>query len=351
MKSAPLARLAKIVLACAAISAIALIGGGGLIVDYALRVVPIPQLLVSRHDDRTYLAARLSRIPRLHDAKSGQTQINVLGASAVRESFISADAALSSAISARLGRPVTMNTLGSTDQNLRETLVLVDNAATAADCFNFVGISPLRFRFPEEAPIRIPLRSTALARFDRERGSSWRLGKSLASHYHWPWLSRWLTWRFAEDRVENVAYVATRHLLPRTLPKKIMEREWRKLAAKTPGILRHMPLNMGLLENIIETSRSRGCKTVLFEQVHHPVIVALQRPIESTYRAYLTRVLKKYHVSYVNYRDHIELEGSHFADHLHLSIAGKKLVEEWFVNQIVDSDIMRSVHDGAFYKS
>ena len=317
-------------------------------VDYALRVVPIPQLLASRHDDRTYLAARLARIPGLHAAESGQIQINVLGASAVRESFISADAALSSAISARLGRAVAINTLGSTDQNLRESLVLVDNAATAADCFNFVGISPLRFRSPEEAPIRIPLRSTALARFDRERGSSWRLDKSIASHYHWPGLSRWLTTRFAEHRVENVAYVATRYISPRALPKRIPERKWRKLTAKTPDILRHMPLNMVLLENIIETSRSRGCTAVLFEQVHHPTVVELQRPIEDTYRAYLTRVLEKYHVPYVNYRDHLELHGEHFADHLHLSAAGKKRFEEWFVNQIVDSDIMRSVHGGAY---
>jgi hypothetical protein len=112
-----------------------------------------------------------------------------------------------------------------------------------------------------------------------------------------------------------------------------------------------MALNMALLENIIETSMSRGCTTVLFEQVHHPVLVELQRPIEGTYRAHLKPLIEKYHLSYLNYRDHIELDGGHFADHLHLGVTGKKLFEGWFVDEIAGSDGRHSADSGACCKS
>lgn len=328
-----------------------LVGFGGFIVDYALRVVPVSQLLASDYDDHTYLAALLARKPDAQASGSPHIQINVVGASAVREAFLSANAALSSLLSARLGRPVVLNTLGSSAQNLRESLVLVDNAATGAPCFDFVGISPLRFQFPEDAAVRIPLRSAALARFDRERGAARRLGDALASYYHWPWLSRWLTARIAQQRDENVSYVAARYLEPLFIAKASLDSEWRRLESKTPLILRNMAANMDLLEDIVETSVSRGCTTVLFEQVHHPVMVELQRPVERAYRAQLEPVIEKFRLSYVNYRDHIALDASHFADHLHLGATGKKLFEDWFVDEMAAAAARRSADGGACCRS
>ncbi|NIP47261.1 MAG: hypothetical protein GWN21_13730 [Gammaproteobacteria bacterium] len=347
MKSVSRRRITTAIVTCVGILTIGLIGLGGLVVDYALRAVPVSQLLISHIDDHTYLAALLARKSQADTAGTSHTQINVIGASAVRESFLSGNAAMSSALTGRLGRHVVLDTLASSAQNLRESLVLVDNAAKGTDCLDFLGISPLRFQFPENAPVRIPLRSDALASFERKRHSSRGARKVLASYYHWPWLSRWVTARVAKPRDENVSYVATRYLESLSIPESHLDSEWRRLEAKTPVILRNMTRNMELLATIIETSISRGCTPVLFEQVHHPALLELQRPIEDTYRLHLQSLIEKFRLSYLNYREDIELDESHFADHLHLGITGKKIFENWFVNEITVSAFVRSADGGA----
>ena len=100
---------------------------------------------------------------------------------------------------------------------------------------------------------------------------------------------------------------------------------------------------MDLVEGIIETSKSRGCTTILFEQVHHPMLLELQGPIEDTYRRRLTRVLEQRKVTYLSYREHIDFDARDFADHLHLGAFGKKRFEAWFVAELVNSNFIREI--------
>lgn len=324
----------------AVLLALTMIVSGGWIIDYSLRRTSIPYLIASSGDDHTYLAANILRRRAISGSHTITVHIHLFGASTVRESFISADSVLSSSISSRLGIPVAFINFGSTAQNLRESLALVDNIRSPEACFNFVGISPLRFQFPAGAPNRFPLPSDALRRFDREHGLSRGVGERLSSYYHWTWLSRWWPVRIARIGDRNLDYVSKRHLEPRILPTSYLEAEWRRLAAKNAMIVQNLPLNLSLLEKIIETSHSKGCRTILFEQVHHPRLVEIQKPIERFYRAGLDTVLDKHDVTYVDYRNHLRFGEEDFADHLHLGQAGKRRFEAWFLRNMVRSDMI-----------
>lgn len=312
---------------------------GGWLIDEVLELTPVSTLLSSPDDDRVYVATRLARgIP---EARAGAEEVllALFGSSATREAFLSSDAELSSAMSERLGRRMTVVNFATSSQSLRESLVLVDNMPDLHPCVHIVGISPLRFQHGRTAPMRIPLRSVALEKFDAQIGATTSVLERFRAYYHWHWLSTWFPARISRGRHE-ISYMPRRYMSKRPLSIAALQSEWHRLEQKNAAILDNLTLNAQLLEFIIQTTYSRGCTPVLMEQVHHPVLVHLQKSVEARYRLSLSKLIAKYRVTYLNYHHELEFQSEDFADHLHLGIDGKKKFESWFVGKT--AEILRS---------
>ena len=312
-----------------ALAALALAGIQWMVTSGAFTVVPERHVLRMASDDWghvTYEVGLLKRHPPRH------TPVYLLGGSNMRVSIVG-EGSLAAALERKTGVPVEVHDFGSNEQNLGETMAIIDNLPRTGGIV-VISVNQTRFSYspdqiePAVSGRRLVMLSPALARFMASHGKPLRYPQTILGGI-FGYIASWvqhnrgdlIRLRFPPVYFQlHPAY----HVFARSEKERVATNYLRH-AGHTGGTFdRYFAFNAALLDATVRLARQRGFTVVLMEAPENQQIVGSRFDrLKAVYQPFCRALAARDGAYYVKFTDRIGLVNSDFRDLTHLMPAGR----------------------------
>jgi hypothetical protein len=322
------------------LTALALAGIQYFVTSGAFTVLPESRLLRRASDDWGHVTYQVGMLKR-HPPRL--TPVYLLGGSNVRVSLVSEDS-LATALRRRTGIPVEVHDFGSNEQNLGETMAIIDNLPRTGGMV-VIGVNQTRFSYSPDllrsafSGRRIVLLSPALGRFMASHGVG-RCHLPILLGGIFAYLASWAQNRrgdLARLRVGALHYQPhpTYHVFPRSM-KELDVIEYLRHDGHTRGIFdRYFAFNAALLDATVRLARRRGFTVVLMESPENREIVGSRFDrLKAIYQPFCRALAARDGAHYVNFNDRLGLVNTDFRDLTHLMPRGRPLWQRGLVDAL-----------------
>lgn len=302
----------------------------------ALWRIKLGWLLSGPLDDWTYA---LWNIKQFDPAQPISRHVFLVGGSSAREALTSNES-VSAALSENAAQPHVFINLGTRNQTLAESVVLVDNLPPSDSGLIVFGLHPIFFRddlgdaLGAWRGVHYPMDSAALD--DVLEGVLGELprGPSLDIYRYRAWIANYLSARLRGRNLlrslDYVNHIYIGHRPPALAPRLA------QVGGKMTGYPQNFGLNAKLLEAAITASRKKGYRVLLVSLPRNPVgDRTVLEPYLAHYYQALRGLAQRERVEFIDMHGRLQLERTAFFDHVHLLSDSRDHFQRYFVDLLL----------------
>lgn len=302
----------------------------------ALWRIKLGWLLSGPLDDWTYA---LWNIKQFDPTRPISRHVFLVGGSSAREALTSNES-VSAALSESAAQPHVFVNLGTRNQTLAESVVLIDNLPPADSGLIVFGLHPIFFRddvgdaldawrgvhYPMDSPtLSAALEATLGELPDR---------LSLNVYRYRAWVANYLSNRLRGGNflrsLDYVNHIYTGHRPPALAPRLA------QVGGKMTGYPQNFELNATLLEAAITLSREKGYRVLLVSLPRNPVgDRTVLEPYLAHYYHALQGLAQRERVDFIDMHGRLQLDRTAFFDHVHLLSDSRDHFQRHFVDLLL----------------
>ena len=295
----------------------------------AFTVVPESHVLRLVSDDWGHVSYQVGRLKR-HPPRA--TPVYLLGGSNMRVSVVSEGSA-ARALAQRAGVPVEVHDFGSNEQNLGESLAVIDNLPRTGGIV-VIGVNQTRFSYSpalvkrELSGRQLVMLSPALGRYMTSHGARLRYPQTILGGI-FEYLATWADnnrGNLSRLRFPPVHFLLhpVYHVYARSLKERIATNYLRH-SGHTGGIFdRYFAFNAALLDATVRLAQQRGFTVVIMESPEDRAVIGSRFDrLKAVYQPFCRALAARDGASYVNFTGQVGLVNTDFRDLTHLMPTGR----------------------------